>query len=227
MSADAGTSYNKTSVDRLFRVPDQHRADSGSLEPVRSGGIMGAGLLAVQCATARTRKAVLAQASAADLATARDLRSAGGVGELTMSPGAGTWTHSSGCCAIRSIASYQASSGRGGAAAHAGGRDCFRYLDLARALGQPRFLRRLKRPRTRLQLRSAMQLYAVAVLVGAMPSTFSIAPINEFRMTSPRLPTGVPSELLQRRPDIASAERQVRRPPNATIGVSRAAFIPM
>jgi NodT family efflux transporter outer membrane factor (OMF) lipoprotein len=95
-------------------------------------------------------------------------------------------------------------------------------LDLARALSQLDAAQ-AQQAETRLQ-RDLMQ-HAVAVLVGAMPSTFSIEPINEFKLTPPPLPAGLPSELLQRRPDIASAERQMAAA-NASIGVSRAAFYP-
>src|SRR5271154_3354062 len=95
-------------------------------------------------------------------------------------------------------------------------------LDLARALSQLDSAQALE-TETRLQ-RELMQ-HAVAVLIGAMPSTFSIAPMKGFRLTPPQLPSGVPSELLQRRPDIASAERQMAAA-NASIGVSRAAFYP-
>jgi outer membrane protein, multidrug efflux system len=95
-------------------------------------------------------------------------------------------------------------------------------LDLARALSQ---LDSAQAQETETHLQRDLMQHAVAVLVGAMPSSFSIPPVNEFRLTPPPLPPGVPSELLQRRPDIASAERQMAAA-NASIGVSRAAFYP-
>jgi multidrug efflux system outer membrane protein len=67
--------------------------------------------------------------------------------------------------------------------------------------------------------------HAVAVLIGQTPSTFAIVPTSEFRLTPPQLPAGVPSQLPQRRPDIAGAERQTAAA-NSSIGVSRAAFYP-
>jgi multidrug efflux system outer membrane protein len=95
-------------------------------------------------------------------------------------------------------------------------------LDLARALSQ---LNSAQAQQTETQLQRDLMQHAVAVLVGAMSSTFSITPQDEFRLIPPPLPAGVPSELLQRRPDIASAERQMAAA-NASIGVSRAAFYP-
>ncbi len=95
-------------------------------------------------------------------------------------------------------------------------------LDLARALSQ---LDSAQAQETETELQRDLMQHAVAALVGAMPSSFSIPPLNEFRLTPPGLPPGVPSELLQRRPDIASAERQMAAA-NASIGVSRAAFYP-
>lgn len=66
---------------------------------------------------------------------------------------------------------------------------------------------------------------AIAVLVGANPSSFSIPVADESRLAAPAVPVALPSQLLERRPDVAGAERQMASA-NAGIGVSRAAFYP-
>ncbi|BCK75931.1 nodT family RND efflux system, outer membrane lipoprotein [Acetobacter aceti NRIC 0242] len=67
--------------------------------------------------------------------------------------------------------------------------------------------------------------HAIAVLTNTVPESFHIEPRDNFSFRTVDVSLGVPSELLQRRPDIAAAER-VMAQANRSIGVARAAFYP-
>jgi len=66
--------------------------------------------------------------------------------------------------------------------------------------------------------------HAIAVLLGASPAEFAL-PAAPIKVAMPSIPPGLPSELLERRPDVAAAERRVAAA-NAQIGVAQAAFFP-
>jgi multidrug efflux system outer membrane protein len=66
--------------------------------------------------------------------------------------------------------------------------------------------------------------HAIAVLVGQSASSLNV-PVEPLRATPPPIPLGVPSDVLERRPDISTAERMMAYE-NAEVGVARSAFYP-
>jgi outer membrane protein, multidrug efflux system len=214
VSANAGVSENKESVDHLFRSSISGAPIREASNQIGAAASWEPDFWHALRNSAHAQKR-LAQASAADLATARlSLQ-----GELANDYVAVRGLDAQLEVLRQSIASYQASVDV--AQLRTSGQIAS-GLDLARALSQ---LNSAQAQETETRLQRDLMQHAVAVLIGAMPSTFSIAPTSEFRLTPPQLPAGVPSELLQRRPDIASAERQMAAA-NVSIGVSRAAFYP-
>ncbi|KAF1053004.1 MAG: Outer membrane protein OprM [Stenotrophomonas maltophilia] len=93
--------------------------------------------------------------------------------------------------------------------------------DVAQALTQ---LKSTQASAIDLKYQRAQLEHAIAVLVGEAPAQFSLA-ASEQVPALPQIPVLVPSQLLQRRPDVASAERKVVAA-NASIGVAKAAWFP-
>jgi multidrug efflux system outer membrane protein len=75
-----------------------------------------------------------------------------------------------------------------------------------------------------LQQQRAQFEHAIAVLTGNSASTFNV-PVSPLHATPPPVPLGMPSDLLERRPDIATAERTMAQE-NAFVGVAKTAFYP-
>jgi len=78
---------------------------------------------------------------------------------------------------------------------------------------------------TDLEVQRSSFEHAIAVLIGKPASSFTLPPLP-LSTPPPLVPPGLPSDLLERRPDIAAAERRVQEA-NAQIGVARAAYFPL
>ncbi|NYH16186.1 efflux transporter outer membrane subunit [Paraburkholderia bryophila] len=98
-------------------------------------------------------------------------------------------------------------------------------IDSAQSVAQAQLnLRTAEASATNARLARAQYEHAIALLIGEPASSFSM-PVKPLTTTAPTIPAGVPSALLQRRPDIAAAERSMSQA-NALIGVETAAFYP-
>ena len=98
-------------------------------------------------------------------------------------------------------------------------------LDLARAQSE---LASAEAEAASLGKRRAELENALAILVGENPSTFKVPAANRltpWNPAPPNIPAGLPADLLERRPDVSEAERQLAAA-NARVGVAKAAFFP-
>jgi hydrophobe/amphiphile efflux-1 (HAE1) family protein/NodT family efflux transporter outer membrane factor (OMF) lipoprotein len=99
-------------------------------------------------------------------------------------------------------------------------------LDVARAETE---LATAQAEHSALERRRAELENALAILVGENPSNFHLKPMvaeKRWHVDPPGIPAGLPAHLLERRPDVAAAERQLAAS-NARIGVAKAAFFPV
>ncbi|MVV75322.1 TolC family protein, partial [Escherichia coli] len=94
-------------------------------------------------------------------------------------------------------------------------------LDVARADAE---LATARSDRIGVQRRRAVLEHALATLLGKAPADFTMG-ADPLQSAEVRVPAGLPSALLERRPDVAAAERSMAAA-NARIGVARAAFFP-
>lgn len=94
-------------------------------------------------------------------------------------------------------------------------------LDVAQ---QETLLNSTRTQATLLRQQRAQFEHAIAALVGVPASSFSV-PVKPLALAPPVIPIGVPSDVLERRPDVAQAERQMASQ-NAQIGVAKSAFYP-
>jgi outer membrane protein, multidrug efflux system len=214
VSASAGLSENKESKNQLFRSPN---STAPLIEP---DGLVEAGATWEPDFWSRLRNATrqqerLAQSSAALVASARLSLE----GELANDYIALRGFDAQDTIYRQAVANYQTAvritTLRLGDKIGSG-------LDVARSQSQLASTQALEA--ATLAARAVLQ-HAIAVLAGANPSTFVIPEDDRMAFTAPVTPFGIPSQLLERRPDIASAERQMAAA-NAGIGVARAAFYP-
>lgn len=94
-------------------------------------------------------------------------------------------------------------------------------LDVAQ---QETLLNSTRTQATLLRQQRAQFEHAIATLVGTPASSFTV-PVKPLALEPPAIPLGVPSDVLERRPDVAVAERQMASQ-NAQIGVAKSAFFP-